>query len=123
MQEAYPNLKSDAQFQRLEDELSGTENRIAVARRRYNSSILDYNNTVSVFPNSLFAGSTYPKKTGYFAADAGSKQHRRSTSATEVSSSKEKAVADATAFLIAANAYLVKEATALASSSFTSNTV
>ncbi len=73
MQEAYPNLKSDAQFQRLEDELSGTENRIAVARRRYNSSILDYNNTVSVFPNSLFAGSTYPKKTGYFAADAGSK--------------------------------------------------
>ncbi len=73
MQEAYPNLKSDAQFQRLEDELSGTENRIAVARRRYNESILDYNNTVSVFPNSLFAGSTYPRKTGYFAADPTSK--------------------------------------------------
>ncbi len=74
MQEAYPNLKSDGQFQRLEDELSGTENRIAVSRRRYNASILDYNNTISVFPNSVWAGiAGFQKKTGYFAADAGSK--------------------------------------------------
>ena len=73
MQEAYPNLKSDGQFQRLEDELAGTENRIAVARRRYNASILDYNNTISVFPNSLFAGSKYQKKNGYFTSDPGSK--------------------------------------------------
>lgn len=73
MQEAYPNLKSDGQFQRLEDELSGTENRIAVARRRYNAAILDYNNTISVFPNSFFAGAKYQKKNGYFSADPGSK--------------------------------------------------
>lgn len=73
MQEAYPDLKSNSQFQRLEDELAGTENRIAVARRRYNASILDYNNTISVFPNSLYAGAKYQKKNGYFAADPGSK--------------------------------------------------
>ncbi len=74
MQENYPNLKSDGQFQRLEDELSGTENRIAVARRRYNASILDYNNTISVFPNSVWASiGGFQRKNGYFAADAGSK--------------------------------------------------
>lgn len=74
MQENYPDLKSNGQFLRLEDELSGTENRIAVARRRYNQAILDYNNTVSTFPNSVWAGfAGYQKKTGYYAADPGSK--------------------------------------------------
>ncbi|WP_419806976.1 LemA family protein [Terriglobus sp.] len=73
MQENYPDLKSNQQFLRLEDELSGTENRIAVARRRYNQSILDYNNTISVFPNSVWASiGGFQKKTGYFAADPGS---------------------------------------------------
>ena len=74
MQENYPDLKSNQQFLRLEDELSGTENRIAVARRRYNQSILDYNNTISVFPNSVWAGiAGFQKKTAYFAADPGAK--------------------------------------------------
>ena len=74
LQETYPDLKSNGQFLRLEDELSGTENRIAVARRRYNEAILDYNNTISVFPNSLWAGlAGYQKRQGYFAADPGSK--------------------------------------------------
>ena len=75
MQESYPDLKSNGQFLRLEDELSGTENRVAVARRRYNQSILDYNNTISVFPNSVWASiGGFQKKTGYFAADPGSKE-------------------------------------------------
>src|ERR1700724_3494736 len=43
MQENYPQLKSNDQFMRLQDELAGTENRIAVARRRYNESIREYN--------------------------------------------------------------------------------
>ncbi len=74
MQENYPDLKSNQQFLRLEDELSGTENRIAVARRRYNQSILDYNNTISVFPNSVWASiAGFQKKTAYFAADPGAK--------------------------------------------------
>jgi LemA protein len=73
MQEAYPDLKSNQQFMRLEDELSGTENRIAVARKRYNDAILDYNNTIAVFPNSLWAGlAGYKPKTTYYRADPGS---------------------------------------------------
>lgn len=74
MQEAYPDLKSNQQFMRLEDELSGTENRIAVTRKRYNDTVLDYNNTISVFPNSLWAGlSGYHRKDTYYSADPGSK--------------------------------------------------
>ena len=74
MQEAYPDLKSNQQFLRLEDELSGTENRVAVARRRYNAAVLDYNNTISVFPNSVWAGlSGFQKKNTYYTADPGSK--------------------------------------------------
>ena len=56
LQEAYPNLKGNDQFMRLEDELAGTENRIAVARRRYNLSLQDYNTYVQQFPNNIFAG-------------------------------------------------------------------
>lgn len=56
LQEAYPNLKSSEQFTRLSDELAGTENRIAVARRRYNISLQDYNVYVQQFPNSIWAG-------------------------------------------------------------------
>ena len=56
LQESYPNLKGNEQFVRLEDELAGTENRIAVARNRYNLSLRDYNIYVQQFPNSLWAG-------------------------------------------------------------------
>jgi LemA protein len=74
MQEAYPDLKSNQQFMRLEDELSGTENRIAVTRKRYNDAILDYNNTIAVFPNSLWASiAGFKPKTTYYQADPGSK--------------------------------------------------
>jgi LemA protein len=74
MQENYPQLKSNDQFMRLEDELAGTENRIAVARTRYNAAIEDYNVFIQQFPNNIWAGiSGYHPKTGYYAADAGSK--------------------------------------------------
>jgi LemA protein len=56
MQENYPDLKSNDQFMRLEDELAGTENRIAVSRLRYNAAIKDYNVFIEQFPNSIWAG-------------------------------------------------------------------
>lgn len=75
MQENYPQLKSNDQFMRLEDELAGTENRIAVARTRYNAAIEDYNVYIQQFPNSIWAGiAGYHAKTGYYAADATSKE-------------------------------------------------
>ena len=72
--ENYPNLKSDANFQRLMDELSGTENRIAVARGRYNEKIQEYNTTRRRFPSNvtakIFGFGEYP----YFAAPADAQQ-------------------------------------------------
>jgi LemA protein len=55
LQEQYPDLKGNEQFMRLEDDLSGTENRIAVARRRYNLALEAYDNNVQSFPNSIWA--------------------------------------------------------------------
>ena len=66
LQETYPNLKGNDQFMRLEDELAGTENRIAVARRRYNLSLQAYNTYVQQFPNSLWAGAKFPVRNEYF---------------------------------------------------------
>lgn len=54
--ENYPQLRSSEQFMRLQDELSGTENRISVARRRYNETLRDYNTSVRQFPASILAG-------------------------------------------------------------------
>ena len=56
LQEQYPNLKGSEQFTRLTDELSGTENRIATERRRYDVALEDYNVFVRQFPNSIWAG-------------------------------------------------------------------
>jgi LemA protein len=55
LQEAYPNLKGNQQFMRLEDELAGTENRIALYRERYNKTLKDYNVYIQQFPNSIWA--------------------------------------------------------------------
>jgi len=74
MQENYPQLKSNDQFMRLEDELAGTENRIAVARRRYNESIRDYNVFIQQFPNSIWANfAGFHPKDEYYTADPGAK--------------------------------------------------
>jgi len=55
LQEQYPNLKGNDQFMRLEDELAGTENRIGVARHRYNLALETYDNDIQTFPNSYWA--------------------------------------------------------------------
>ena len=74
MQENYPQLKSNEQFMRLQDELAGTENRIAVARRRYNETIRDYNTFIGQFPNSLYANfAGFHPRTEYYTADPGAK--------------------------------------------------
>jgi LemA protein len=54
--ERYPELKANTNFIRLQDELAGTENRLAVARRRYNESVKIYNQKIVVFPNNMIAG-------------------------------------------------------------------
>src|SRR5246127_2360608 len=67
--ENYPQLKSNENFMRLQDELAGKENRIAVERRRYNETLQDYNTYISLFPNNLYAGFTgYKQNPAYFQA-------------------------------------------------------
>jgi LemA protein len=53
--ENYPNLKSNENFLRLQDELAGTENRIAVERRKYNEGVQKYNTNIGLFPSNIFA--------------------------------------------------------------------
>ncbi len=66
--ENYPQLRSSEQFMRLQDELAGTENRISVARKRYNEALREYNTYVQQFPNSLWAGSRFPVNNAFFEA-------------------------------------------------------
>ncbi len=73
--ENYPQLKSNENFLRLQDELAGTENRIAVERKRYNDALQDYNTYVQQFPNSIFAGwAGFKPNDAYFAASEGARQ-------------------------------------------------
>jgi LemA protein len=72
--ENYPNLKSDANFQRLQDELAGTENRIAVARQRYNERIQEFNTTRRRFPSNVTAKVFGFKEYPYFSAPADAQQ-------------------------------------------------
>ena len=55
--EAYPDLKANQNMMQLSEELTSTENKVAFARQAYNDSVLSYNNTREVFPNSIVAGS------------------------------------------------------------------
>ncbi len=64
--ENYPNLKADTQFTRLMDELAGTENRIAVARKRYNDTVRTFNTKIRMFPTSIIANSLGMEKQPYF---------------------------------------------------------
>jgi len=73
--ENYPQLKSNESFLRLQDELAGTENRIAVERKRYDDAIQDYNTFIGTFPNSTFARwAGFQRNDAYFAASAESRQ-------------------------------------------------
>jgi len=73
--ENYPQLKSNENFLRLQDELAGTENRIAVERKRYNDSVQAYNTYIALFPNSIFAGwAGFQRNNAYFEASAASRE-------------------------------------------------
>src|SRR5881296_4315785 len=73
--ENYPQLKSNENFLRLQDELAGTENRIAVERRRYNEVLRDYNAYIGLFPNNIFAGwAGFRRDDHYFEAPASARQ-------------------------------------------------
>jgi LemA protein len=73
--ENYPQLKSNENFLRLQDELAGTENRIAVERKRYNDAVQDYNTFIGLFPNNIFAGwAGFQRNNAYFAATESSRE-------------------------------------------------
>jgi len=73
--ENYPDLKSNQNFLALQDELAGTENRIAVERRRYNEAIQDYNTFIGLFPNFIFARwAGFQRNNDYFAASESARQ-------------------------------------------------
>jgi LemA protein len=72
--ENYPQLKSNENFMRLQDELAGTENRIAIERRKYNQVVQDYNTFLVTFPNSLIASmSGFTRNDAYFKTDEGAR--------------------------------------------------
>lgn len=70
--ENYPDLKASVNFTQLSDELAGTENRIAVARRDYNNAVKSFNTTVKRFPNNILAGMFGFEQAQYFEADEAS---------------------------------------------------
>lgn len=72
--EAYPDLKANSNFQELQAQLEGTENRISVERRAYNEAVQDYNTTVRSFPNNIMAGIFGFKTKGTFKASEGADQ-------------------------------------------------
>lgn len=72
--ENYPNLKSNENFMRLQDELAGTENRIAVERRKYNEVVQRYNTDIQLFPRNIAASIFgFQQNDAYFKADAGAR--------------------------------------------------
>src|ERR1700689_3847873 len=73
--ENYPQLRSNENFLRLQDELAGTENRIAVERRRYNETVQDYNTYISLFPNSPAASfGGFTRNDAYFKTEPGARE-------------------------------------------------
>lgn len=74
IQENYPNLKADQGFRQLQDQLEGTENRIATARTDYNQAVNEYNAYIRSFPQALTAKVTGAKPRKYFTATAGAQE-------------------------------------------------
>lgn len=73
--ENYPQLRSNENFLRLQDELAGTENRIAVERRRYNEAVQAYNTYIGLFPNNIVARlAGFTRDDAYFKTDEGARQ-------------------------------------------------
>jgi LemA protein len=73
--ENYPNLKSNENFLRLQDELAGTENRMAVERRKYNETVQHYNTDIELFPKNIAASMFgFQRNDAYFKAEASAKE-------------------------------------------------
>ena len=72
--ENYPDLKSSENFINLQDELAGTENRIAVARNNYNEVVQNYNKSIKKFPKNIIAGMFNYEEADYFKADDSKKE-------------------------------------------------
>ncbi|HHT42910.1 MAG TPA: LemA family protein [Firmicutes bacterium] len=72
--EAYPELKADTSFIRLQDELAGTENRIATERMRFNESVQTWNTTIRRFPMNIFASVMGMEARSFFEASPGAQQ-------------------------------------------------
>jgi len=73
--ENYPNLKSNENFLRLQDELAGTENRIAVERRKYNETVQRYNTDIELFPKNIAASLfSFQRNDAYFKAETAAKE-------------------------------------------------
>jgi LemA protein len=73
--ENYPQLKSNESFLKLQDELAGTENRIAIERQRYNDAIQDYNTYIAKFPQDVVANMAgYKRNEAYFKASEASRE-------------------------------------------------
>ena len=77
LQENYPQLKSNENFLKPQDEVVGTENRIATARKDYNDAIQDYNTTRAKFPTVISAKLFGFKEEPYFKAEEGATRFRR----------------------------------------------
>jgi LemA protein len=74
LSENYPQLRSNENFLRLQDELAGTENRIAVERRKYNEIVTRYNTDIQLFPNNIAASLFgFHYEDAYFKTDAGAR--------------------------------------------------
>jgi LemA protein len=72
--ENYPQLRSNENFLRLQDEIAGTENRIAIERRKYNETVQRYNTSIELFPNNIVAGmSGFSRNDAYFRTEPGSR--------------------------------------------------
>ncbi|MFC5282501.1 LemA family protein [Pedobacter alpinus] len=69
--EQYPELKANQNFLELQAQIEGTENRIAVARKDFNTAVQEYNTNIRTFPNNLFSGMFGFQQKGSFAAEAG----------------------------------------------------
>jgi len=72
--ENYPQLKANENFIHLQDELAGSENRVAVERRAYNETVRAYNAYIKTFPNNILAGMFGFKEREYFEADESAKE-------------------------------------------------
>jgi LemA protein len=73
--ENYPQLRSNENFLRLQDEIAGTENRIAVERRKYNETVQHYNTSIQMFPNNIVASlGGFERNDAYFKTEAGARE-------------------------------------------------